>query len=239
MNVLLLVITGLSVVVACVASAIAWRVVRDERRRSEARVAALTDAIYEEATQRPVDVGTLLEPRPASGSRYGFVAIGVGVVVAAGMTIVFSWADPFRVGDSTGLKGPSHKVESSTSAHGASRKLAGTPTDAPLELIELEHEHDGHRLVVRGLVRNPANGAERNALMAVVLAYSRSGDLLASGRAAVLQSKLSPGEITPFVVGVPGAENINRIRVSFRTASRVELHVDRRPHGDAAKDVDP
>jgi hypothetical protein len=236
MNVLLLVITGLSLVVACVASAIAWRVVRDERCRSEARVVRLTDAIYEESTRRAVDVATLLERRPASGSRYGFMIIGAGVVVAV-ITIVFSWADPFRVGDSAGLRGPSHKVESST--NGPSHRVSAPSTDAPLELVELEHERDGHRLVVRGLVRNPANGAERHGLMAVVLAYSRSGDLLASGRAAVLQSKLSAGETTPFVVGVSGADNINRIRVSFRTASRVELHVDRRPHGDAARDVEP
>jgi len=234
MNVLLLVITVLSVAVACVASAIAWRVVRDERRRSEARVAALTDAIYEEATQRPVDVATLLAPSPAYRSRYGFIAIGVCVV--AGIALLLSWGGPFRpAGAATPatLKGSAY--ENSSGPSRLSQKLA----DAPLELVELEHERDGHRLIVRGLVRNPVNGAERDGLIAIVLAYSRTGDLLASGRAAVLQSKLSAGETTPFVVGVSGADNINRIRVSFRSASRIELHVDRRLHGNAAKDVDP
>jgi hypothetical protein len=231
MNVLLLVVTGVSVVVASIASAIAWRVVRDERRRSEARVARLTDAIYEEATQRPVDVTTLLEPRPASGSRYGFIAIGVCVVAGIALLLSLASTHPGSAGETT-LKASSHE---NNSPH----KVAATPTGAPLELVELEHERDGRRLVVRGLVRNPANGAERDGLIAVVLGYSRTGDLLASGRAAVLQSKLSAGETTPFVVGVSGADNITRIRVSFRTASRVELHVDRRPHGDAAKDVEP
>ena len=236
MNVLLLLVTVVSVVVACVASAITWRVVRDEHRRAEARVARLTDAIYDEATLRPVDVATLLEPRPASGSRYGFIVVGVCAV--ASIALLLSLVGSHSSG---GHLGPAAETTLHASSHEnkASGKLTDAPTDAPLELVELEHERDGHRLVVRGLVRNPANGAERDGLIAVVLAYGRTGDLLASGRAAVLQSKLSAGETTPFVVGVSGADNINRIRVSFRTASRVELHVDRRPHGDAAKDVEP
>jgi hypothetical protein len=104
--------------------------------------------------------------------------------------------------------------------------------------LTLEHERDGYRLIVRGIVRNPVDGSERDGLTAVVLAYSRSGDLLASGRAAVLMAKLAPGETTPFFVSVSGADNIDRIRVSFRTGARVEPHVDRRTRMDA-KEVDP
>lgn len=226
MNVLLLVITALSVVIACVASAIAWRVVRDERRRSEARVTALTDALYEDATEHPVDVATLFEQPPAFRSLYAAIVMGACLVI--GITVLMhSWGGPFSSAGAATLKASPH----GTTTHEVA--------DTPLELVELEHERDGHRLIVRGLVRNPVNGAERDGLIATVLAYSRAGDLLASGRAAVLQSKLSAGETTPFVVGVSGADNINRIRVSFRTASRIELHVDRRPHGNAAKDVEP
>ena len=220
MNALLLLVTALSLLLAAVASLVAWRVTRQERRRSNARVAALSREIYgdaDDAEEAPVPSMPKI--------RYGLIAIGAGVVAAVG---AFTWSgpfssgEPFRVAAAPSLKSPSHK-----------------PVEAPLELLALEHERDGGRLVVRGLLRNPGNGAERDGLMAVVLAYDREGDLLASGRAAVLAAKLTPGETTPFVVYLAGADTIDRFRVSFRTGTRVESHVDRRSHGDAAKEVDP
>jgi hypothetical protein len=55
----------------------------------------------------------------------------------------------------------------------------------------------------------------------------------------VLAAKLAPGVTTPFVVDVAGADAIDRFRVSFQTGTRVVTHVDRRPRGDIAKEVDP
>jgi protein-S-isoprenylcysteine O-methyltransferase Ste14 len=228
-NALLLVITGLSIVVSIVASTVALRLLRDERRRSEARVAALSEAIYEEATHRAVDVAPLFqETIPRTRFRYAVIALCAGAALA-GLAMVF-WSG----GSST----PASAATVNRSAHHeAVRRAAPKTTDPPLELVALEHERDGYRLAVRGLVRNPEHAAARNGLIAVVLAYSRSGDLVASGRAAVLSPKLAAGETTPFFVSVSGADNIDRIRVSFRTGSHVEPHVDRRTHTDA-KEVD-
>jgi hypothetical protein len=159
-----------------------------------------------------------------------FIALCIGAVVA-GLVIVQSWGGSSKPAATATMKEPSRPL----SGRAAAPRRA---VDAPLELVALENVRDGYRLAVRGLVRNPANAAKRDGLTAVVLAYSRSGDLVASGRAAVLSATLAPGETTPFFVSVSGADNIDRIRVSFRTGSRVEPHVDRRTRTDA-KEVDP
>ncbi|HET9833546.1 MAG TPA: hypothetical protein VFP91_17620 [Vicinamibacterales bacterium] len=228
MNAFLLVITGLSIVVSLVATAIALRLLRDERRRSEARVAALSNAIYEEATSRPVDVAPLFEETvPRTRVRYAVIALCAAAALA-GIAMAQSWGESSSSA-ATAKRLPHHE----TVRRAATQRMA----DAPLELVELEQVRDGHRLAVRGLVRNPERAAARDGLTAVVLAYSRSGDLVASGRAAVLSPKLAAGETTPFFVSVSGADNIDRIRVSFRTGSHVEPHVDRRARTDA-KEVD-
>jgi len=116
----------------------------------------------------------------------------------------------------------------------ASRTAAPAPSHAearlalPLELIALGHERDADSLVVRGVLRNPSNGVEVDALTAVVMLFNHDGGLIGSGRAAVEASKLLPGGETAFVVTVPGAGNVERYRVSFRNSEQVVPHVDQR-----------
>jgi hypothetical protein len=98
----------------------------------------------------------------------------------------------------------------------------------PLELLELDHERDGERLIVRGVVGNPAGGVERDGLSAVVTLVDRDGAAGASVASAVPGGRLLPGATAPFMVSVPAAADIDRFRLSFRSDARVELHVDRR-----------
>lgn len=65
MDPLLLSITVISVVVAMVASVIAWRGVQQEKRRSEARVAALAGAAAVPLSAAPVNAFPTSEPSPA------------------------------------------------------------------------------------------------------------------------------------------------------------------------------
>jgi hypothetical protein len=212
MNVLLLAVTAVSVIVAVVSSTVAWRVTREERRRSDARVAALSEAIYDDGGA-PTFASTALfdEAPPASNDSYRLVAAIAAcvIVLVTGMTFV---------------------TARSTKRPAAAAYASAATADAPLELLALEHERDGDRLIVRGLVRNPVNGAERRGLSAVVLLYRRDGAFLASGRAPVPLATLAGGETTPFVVSLPGANDVERFRLSFRTSARVEPHVDRRAH---------
>jgi hypothetical protein len=61
-----------------------------------------------------------------------------------------------------------------------------------------------------------------------VFLFNRDGAFLASGRMPVQSSTLVPGGETAFVVTVPGASDVGRYRVSFRTDDRIVPHVDRR-----------
>jgi hypothetical protein len=209
MNALLIAITAVSVIAAVVSSTIAWRVTRDERRRSDARVAELSQAIYDDGLALSARTTLFEEAPPARTASYRIIAaIAASVIVlVSGMTFVTA-------------RSVKHPV--------AAAQPPAAIADAPLELLSLEHDRDGDRLIVRGLVRNPVNGAERRGLSAVVLLYRRDGRFLAGGRAPVPLASLAAGETTPFVVSVAGADDVERFRLSFRTATRLEPHVDRR-----------
>jgi hypothetical protein len=209
MNAMLLAVTALSLLAAAVMAAITWRMRRDERRRSDARVAALSSAIYGDSESEP-SAGQLFRAQPApSAGRLGMVVIlGACVVSAIGGAALVVARSPHR-----------EPVRAS-----APRRAP----DAPLELLALEHERDGEQLIVRGIVRNPVDAAERDGLSAVILLLGRDGALISTGRAAVPASRLAPGATTPFVISVAGSADVYRFRLSFRTDARIEPHVDRR-----------
>jgi hypothetical protein len=223
MNEILLVVTGLSLLLAGFMSAFAWRMSREERRRSDTRIAALSSAIYEDVDDEAELIASRLfeEPAASSTARFG-VAAGVGacaVAAIAGLTLM---------------------AARSTHREPVRAAVARTqPSEAPLELLALEHERNGNQLTVRGMVRNPAEAAERDGLAAVVLLFGRDGTFISTGRAAVPAAKLVAGATAPFVVTVPGATDVDRFRLSFRTDARIEPHVDRRTHADADKDLAP
>jgi hypothetical protein len=111
-----------------------------------------------------------------------------------------------------------------SSAAGTSR----VASQAPLELIALEHDRDGDQFIVRGIVRNPA-AAAIDGLAAAVSAFNRDGGLVATQQAAVAAAHLAAGAETPFVVTIPGAGgDIERYHLSFRTAAGLVPHLDRR-----------
>lgn len=212
MNALLLVVTFVSVVAAVVSSTIAWRVTREERRRSDARVATLSQAIYDDGATPSSPLAALFEEAPPAATRsYRVVAAIAACVILLGTGVTFVAARSARQ--------PAQSAPTSAATAGV-----------PLELLALEHERDGDRLIVRGLVRNPVNGAERRGLSALVLLYRSDGRFLTSARAAIPLATLAPGETTPFVVSVTDADDVERFRLSFRTGARVEPHVDRRVH---------
>jgi hypothetical protein len=65
-------------------------------------------------------------------------------------------------------------------------------------------------------------------LTAVVLLFNQQGGFLTSARSPVESATLPPGSETTFSISVPGAADVGRYRVSFRTDDRVVPHVDRR-----------
>ena len=206
--IVLLIVTLTSMLLAAVTSTIAWRLSGEERRRSEARIAALSAEIHESIpvpVPRTADLFVLAAPR--SGTRTFGVLAGGAVVFAVAMAILVSAS--FR------------------QSHPAQPPVV-TPAARPLELVALGHERLGDQLTVRGVVRNPAAGAEMDRLTAVVVLVSPDGELVDSGRTAVDASALKPGGESAFVVTMPRAGAVGRYRVSFHTDGRVVSHVDRR-----------
>jgi hypothetical protein len=218
----LIIITVLSLLVAVVMSVVAWRLAREERRRSEARVARLAADIHGEGAS-PVGVSDRFfadgEARtPVSPLR----ALAIGVVVVGSLVALVVFASGSR-GNSVA----------------AAPTAAPAPAGAPLELVTLGHQFDGDRLIVRGVVRHAKSTAVPD-LTAVVSVFNRQGDIAASGQAFVTSAAPASaagaaGVESTFVVTVPGVRDVARYRVAFKSNDRIIAHIDRRDHGVTAE----
>ena len=231
MNMILILVTSLSLILAVTMAAVAWRLSREERRRSEARVAMLAEDL--DFDLRPnaeigggeVDLFRSEQPGRAR-SRFAAVLTIGGFAVATALALIVATS---RAGQSV-----SEPVAAQAKLPDAGLTTRSAPESVPLELTALTHERDGDGIVVRGVVRNPSTGIELDGIAAVVFVFTRDGAFLASGRSALAGPVLAPGSETPFVVSVPHATEVGRYRVSFRSEQRVVPHVDRRERSPIA-----
>lgn len=197
-----------AVIVACAAAAYAWRVARQDRLRSEARVAALAAAIDGTAGDVPAAMferapRTRLQGRP-------LLKLGVGFAMAVGIIVLVAMSSDRRA----------------TSA--AEPPAAPTAQSAQeLELLSMRHARAGDNMTVTGLVRNRGEAASA-VIMAVVFVFDRDGGFVASGRAPLEFARIAKGDESPFQVTIPDVKEVGRYRVSFRTESGIVPHVDRR-----------
>jgi hypothetical protein len=259
MTLILVLITLFSACVALAMSVVAWRAVRGERLRSEARVAALAaelEDVSAPSLEFDIPVG------PTSGSAISLMSGAplladvpepvavlqssemfateqvletrsrMPIALLAGATIVGT-AIVAVVLVST-IERPSASpapVDTTSQVTPPIQPTLPEPTPAApgttVELVKLGHHRDNDRLIVEGVVRNPANGSWVHHLTAVVLMFNSSGALVATERSPVESSDLEPGAASQFAVSVPGSE-IVRYRISFRTDERVVPHVDKR-----------
>jgi hypothetical protein len=228
----LLLVTLVSMLLAAIMSIVAWHSSREERRRSEARIAALAAEIHDERAMPPGAVepsGDLFAARPPArgGFRFATVAAG-GLFVcasAAALAVVSSNASGAA---SSGVHAAADRLNQTAPVNVERPTNASNVTPVPIELVALGYERDGDRLIVRGIVRNPSSGAPLDRVTAVVLLFKDDGGFLGSGRATVESPALGPGGETAFAVTVPGANAVGRYRVSFRSEDRIVPHIDRR-----------
>lgn len=190
--------------------------IRLERRRSDARVAALAAAIdgaewptrFEgderdepAVTSAPV---SLVVPEIERPSRAPAFAIAALVVLAAGTLLA--------VGMSGGSRAPRPAAAANVSA---------------IELLSMGHAMDNETLIVSGLVRNPT-GTATPALSAVISVLGPDGRVLARGESRLDAVALAPGKETTFRVSVPEVADAGRYRLAFVNGSQIVPHVDRR-----------
>ena len=214
---MLLILTIVSTVAAIAFAWTAWRLRREERRRSDARVAALSSVLderndpllrYESAAA--AGANELFAPQHSAAAA-GAPVIKLAAAVVMGVTLLIVVAMNNRGADEV-------PVGQSASAQGS----------APLELVSMRHEREGDTLKVTGLVRNPRNGGRLTRVTAVVLTFNRAGAFVGTGNAGLDFVTLEPGDESPFVVTVRGVTDVGRYRVSFRTDGGGVRHVDRR-----------
>jgi hypothetical protein len=220
MDVVLLIVTTLSLAAAAGFGALSWRVGREERERARARIAVLSTAMDPPST------------RASSGQTASTTSAYAGQRVAIGS--VFDRGNEGISGRPL-IKVAVGAVMMLTIVIGAiiGARSSGAPASdvsgfRPLELVSMRHQREGTTLTVSGLVHNPAAGAAVNGVTAVVFAFDRNGGFVASGRAPLEFGSLAPGDESPFVVAVPKVSDVARYRVSFRTGHGVVRHVDRR-----------
>jgi len=232
MEITLIVVTLLSLAIAGAMSIVAWRVAGEERRRSEARVAALAADIRSSHPEIDLPLETAVADAPTSGNMFTFIQPvtalpRLATVILAGVLVVGTGAALLvalgRSGDVA-----ANSVTKSVTRAAESQAAAPATTARALELVALGHDRDRDRLTVRGIVRNPLSGSPVNQLTAVVVVYDRTGGFLTTGRALVQVPSLGPGGESTFLVTIPGAADVGRYRVSFRSEDQVIPHVDTR-----------
>jgi hypothetical protein len=240
MDATLVIVTVLSMGMAAALSAIVWRLLREERRRSEARVAALREAAslpvdrtaaratasdlpLRLADDQPVVTSALFveaEPSSAWGRRFAIMA---GITLLGGAAVLFAMT--------AGRRQP--PVAARVDA--AAAQPAPPPSSGTLELLSLRDEHRDGTLTITGLVHNPRTSPPLSRVTVTAYAFDGSGAFLASGHALLDVTSLSPGDDSPFVVTVPASDAVARYRIGFRGEDgRVIGHVDRRQQGPVA-----
>jgi hypothetical protein len=216
MDPVLLILAIVALIAAAGFGAFAWRLLRLERERSAARVAALAAAIDATTPAAPTaGIAELFAPKrsdAAAGNPMLKAAVAVAMTILG--AVILAWA--------------SSGADETTVRNAGAAGVTRTRDAAPLELISMRHTREGANLTVSGLVRNPPAGASVSRITAVVLAFNSAGAFVTSGRAALDFTTLDPGDESPFVVTIAGAPDVARYRVSFRTDAGVVRHIDRR-----------
>ena len=223
------------------------RMLRQDRQRSDARVTMLASLASRPAGARSTTADSPLlrleprmtprvkiAPRPAAApapnlfepapelfetaparSRSPLLYIFVAAVVMAALIVyAFGWALP----------------SASVATNETTAAIAAPAIAEPLALVSLRHEqHSDGTLVISGVVRNPPASAARENLFASASLLDASGALIATVRAPLDFTTLAPGDESPFVVRVSGANGVTRYRVGFRDATGASVtHLDKR-----------
>lgn len=236
---LLFVITTVSLVSGAVAMAIAWRAVQENRRRSQARVARLSDAIYaaEPADAPPVAAPHLFDHVDGTNDRRRrLTTLGVAIAFGAIAIVVVVRLAGTSAPAAEAARGASQARASTGAAEIQRPATDAARTPAVLDLVSLVHERTSSgELDLHGEVHNPQKGATLEGVTAVAMVFDRQGAYLASGRAPLDVRATPASDTATFVISVPDATAAGSYRVSFRTRDRVIPHADRRTDREVSK----
>jgi hypothetical protein len=231
MDFVLVSITALSLILALAMGVVLFTVLREDRQRSDARVAALASA------SAKFDLPLLRRDAEGLGERDGIVRTSNELFAVS--TEPSPWVR--RLGVAVALAvvigGVAYVVLPARSAN-SSPASAAAPQNPPLELLTLNHTQQPSGLTISGTVYNPRTGAPVSQVFAAVVLFGPDGSFLTSARAPLDFTTLRPGEESPFIITIPVAGVVARYRVGFRGADgSVIAHVDRRADATAAQNA--
>ena len=247
MDTLLVSVTGVSLALAAGMGVLLARMVREERRRSDARVHLLAElAAGPRDKKRPSeprfsDIPSFLAPESArthAPVAEDFLTTGASAKVVSPVHELFHeepepspWPRRFAViGSLAAVLALAIFGWSQLRATGPDPADTVATASAPsLELLSLRHTREGNTLTVTGLVQNPTGGAPLANVQATLLVFGPGGTFVTSARAPLDFTSLTPGDESPFVIRVPVSGQVSRYRVGFRgPGDRVVGHIDRR-----------
>ncbi|CAN5599994.1 hypothetical protein BH23ACI1_BH23ACI1_06770 [soil metagenome] len=247
MTTLLILVTVVSLAMTTGLFLLVVKLRREERLRSDARVAALLEWSADPAAERPAAARIGAQGPPWDGLH----VTPVPARVAADRRTVdlpLRTAPPVSELFAQHQRGASWGPRIAVAA-GALAVLAGiaftalpgpaTPdrgtlaaTAAPLQLLTLRHAPGAGTLTVSGIVQNPNSGVPRRHVVATASALAEDGSVLATARAPIDIAAFGLGEESPFIVAIPvsgAAGAVARYRIGFRAQDgSVIAHVDRR-----------
>jgi hypothetical protein len=266
MDTVLIAVTALSLAMAIGMAVIVAKLLRDDRERSDARVAALSAmAAGPIARQEEIVPARMLHDTAATRrTRYAPPVQPVAEVLGdlelrparpdagSGRELFAPPHDPSPWGTRLAVIGSLAAAVAvaifAVTIAGRHSNAAPTPVplaaaaeNVPLELVALRHSRDAGSLTISGLVQNPKTGQPQSRLIATAFVFGPDGAFLTSSRAPLDISRLTPGEESPFVVSVPVSGDVSRYRIGFRTEDgQVVAHVDKRtPETLASKQEQP
>jgi hypothetical protein len=249
MDTLLIAVTVLSLAIASAMSLVVLKLLREDRRRSEARIAALLEAASAREAPHKGAPYRRGEGASSGGGRAGLhapphAAREADLPLRAAPATADLFVEPERraswgprialaAGAMAVLLGVGFTMLGRDAASSAA-PAAAAPAPPPLELLTLRHTAGAGSLTVSGLVQNPRGGAALRRVTAAVYALDANGEVLATSRAPIDLTTFGPGEESPFVVTVRVPRAVARYRVGFRTdGGDVIAHVDRRAGAEA------
>ena len=235
MDVTLAAVTIISLLLAWAMAVVSWQRVRAERRRADARVAALL-AEFAGDPRRTAGVARAHEAGSGVGRAWGGAAgRGVRRRVAAPPPRRPRPAAPARTQWGHRLAAVAVATVLVAGVSLADRDALRPGGEAkPVELLSLDHRRHGDYLTVSGSLRNPAAGRERTKLSVTATALDRTGAIIGTGQTPLPVAALPPGGETAFTIALPDADLIGRYRVSFMEDRSKLPHVDRRGTDAAA-----
>ena len=249
MNFALAAVTVISLTMALAMGVVTWRLMREERRRSDARVAALMADLrgrnvgapeqavpHARTVAPPVDTA---EPAPAAKARPAR-SVGAMAESATGLFAPMRGSPALlrRVLATVAAAVVVVAVVSFTMLSGLS---GDAPADStanrpnPVELLSLAHARKGDYLAITGSLRNPPGGIERGQLSVMATVFDRDGIMVGTGQTPLPVAVLPPGGETPFTISLPDADRINLYRISFMQGQTSVPHIDRRRLNDQAR----